>query len=287
MKRGIAGILAFFSLWALLTSVLAWPVALVVEAAAPGVFPFSRVFGRVELGVALALAAGLLRFWGEDPRPWVDGRGWRKELGRAAVWAGLGLGMVGLVAVGQVGLGVRSWGGWPGVGEVLGAVAVGVGVGSLEEFFFRGVLGLAWWRAMGNRRLGSLIFIGALIFGAAHFIRPQPGPGLEAGWLAGFQAWGRLELWAGTGHLWKLAGLILSGLILGRVVLNQGTLAGAIGLHAGWVAGLRWAESAWPVVPQAVGGWWGPSLEEGPLPFLLLLAVALFLWGRPIRANLD
>ncbi|NBS79161.1 hypothetical protein EBS57_04965, partial [bacterium] len=81
MKRGIAGILAFFSLWALLTSVLAWPVALVVEAAAPGVFPFARVFGRVELGVALALAAGLLRFWGEDPRPWVDGRGWRKELG--------------------------------------------------------------------------------------------------------------------------------------------------------------------------------------------------------------
>jgi len=170
---------------------------------------------------------------------------------------------------------------------VAGGVGVGLGVGILEEFFFRGVLGLAWWRAMGNRWLGGVIFIGALIFGAAHFIRPRPSPGLEAGWVSGFLAWGRLELWGGIGHLWKLAGLILIGLILARLVSNQRTLAGAIGLHAGWVAGMRWAESAWPVVPQSVGGWWGPSLEEGPLPFLLLLGVAFFLWGRPIRANLD
>jgi len=192
-----------------------------------------------------------------------------------------------VVAAVQVGLGVRSWAGWPGAGEVVGPAAVGLGVGILEEFFFRGVLGLAWWRAVGNRWLGGVIFIGALIFGAAHFIRPRLGPGLEAGWTAGFLAWERLELWGGTGHLWKLAGLILIGLILARVVSNQRTLAGAIGLHAGWVAGLRWAESALPVVPQAVGGWWGPSLEEGPLPFLLLLGVAFFLWGRPIRATLD
>ncbi len=287
MNRGWIGILGFFGLWVLLTSGLAWPVARVVESVAPGIFPFARIFGRVELGVALVLAAGLLRFWREDPRKWVDGKGWRKELGRAGIWAGMGLGMVGVVAAVQAGLGVRSWAGWPGVGEVVGPAAVGLGVGILEEFFFRGVLGLAWWRAVGNRWLGGVIFIGALIFGAAHFIRPRPGPGLEAGWTSGFLAWERLELWGGTGHLWKLAGLILIGLILARVVSNQRTLAGAIGLHAGWVAGLRWAESAFPVVPQAVGGWWGPSLEEGPLPFLLLLGVAFFLWGRPIRATLD
>jgi hypothetical protein len=95
-----------------------------------------------------------------------------------------------------------------------------------------------------------------------------------------------LELWSGSSHLWKFAGLILMGLILARVVWNEKTLAGAIGLHAGWVAGLRWAESGWPAVPAAVAGWWGPSLEEGPLPFLLLLVVAFWLWGRPIRARL-
>jgi hypothetical protein len=94
-----------------------------------------------------------------------------------------------------------------------------------------------------------------------------------------------LELWSGSSHLWKLGGLILIGLILARVVWNEKTLAGAIGLHAGWVAGLRWAESAWPTVPAAVAGWWGPSLEEGPLPFRLLLGVTIWLWGQPIRAR--
>ena len=79
----------------------------------------------------------------------------------------------------------------------------------------------------------------------------------------------------------------LMGLILGRMVWDKGSLAGAVGLHAGLVAGLRWAEQAWPTVPQSVSGWWGPSLDAGPLPFCLLLVVTLILWGRPIRAHLD
>ncbi|KRO60434.1 MAG: hypothetical protein ABR82_05020, partial [Verrucomicrobia subdivision 6 bacterium BACL9 MAG-120507-bin52] len=106
------------------------------------------------------------------------------------------------------------------------------------------------------------------------------------GWEVGFLAWGNLELWRGTAHLWKCAGLFLIGLILARVVWNERSLAGAIGLHAGWVAGLRFAESAFPAVPQAAEGWWGPSLEAGPFPFLLLLVVTFALWGRPIRAAL-
>ena len=60
MNRGVAGILGYFGLWWLTTSVLAWPVARAVEAIAPGVFPFSRIFGRVELGVALVFAVLIL-----------------------------------------------------------------------------------------------------------------------------------------------------------------------------------------------------------------------------------
>jgi len=158
--------------------------------------------------------------------------------------------------------------------------------GVLEENFFRGVLGLAWWRALGERRVGLGVFVGALVFAVAHFIRPGVGWDGGGGWGAGFLAWGSLELWSGTGHLWKLAGLVLIGFILVRVVWNQQSLAGAIGLHAGWVGGVRWVESACPPVPQAVEGWWGPSLDAGPLPFLLLLIVTFALWGRPIRATL-
>ena len=86
---------------------------------------------------------------------------------------------------------------------------------------------------------------------------------------------------------WKFAGLFVLGLILGRMAWSQGTLAGPIGLHTGLVAGWKIAEVAWPEVPQATAGWWGPSLEAGPLPFFILLVFALALWGRPILARLD
>ena len=286
VNRGVIGILGYFGLWMFLTSVLAWPVARGVEGVAPGIFPFARIFGRVELVVALVLAVGLLRWWGEDPRRWVDGKKWKGELGRGGLWSGVGLAMVGVVALVQVVLGVMGWGGRPGVGVWAGAIGTGLLVGVLEEYFFRGVLGLAWWRAVGERKAGLVVLVGAMIFAGAHFIRPRVGWDGGDGWRAGFLAWGSLELWSGTGHLWKLAGLVLIGLILARLVWNEQSLAGAIGLHAGWVGGLRWVESACPPVPQAVEGWWGPSLEAGPLPFLLLLIVTLALWGRPIRASL-
>ena len=80
VNRGVIGILGYFGLWIFLTSVLAWPVARGVEGVAPGIFPFARIFGRVELVVALVLAGGLLRWWGEDPRRWVDGKKWKGEL---------------------------------------------------------------------------------------------------------------------------------------------------------------------------------------------------------------
>jgi len=285
MKRGIVGILGFLGLWVLLTALLAYPVVLGVKEMAPGVFPFSRIFGRVQMGVALALIPFLLRFWAEDPRRWtgrVEGMGRFWRMGR---WGAFGIGLIVLVALGQTFLGARSWAGWPGAGVWIGAAATGILVAVLEEFFFRGVLGLAWWRAMRYRYPFGLIIFGALIFSVAHYLRPVAGP--EEGWGAGWMAWGRLELWAGSPNGWKLAVLFLMGMILGRMVWDKGSLTGAVGLHAGLVAGLRWAEQAWPTVPQSVSGWWGPSLDAGPLPFCLLLVVTLILWGRPIRAHLD
>lgn len=86
---------------------------------------------------------------------------------------------------------------------------------------------------------------------------------------------------------WRIAGLTVAGLILARMVWVQGNLWAAMGLHAGWVAGVRWAEAAFPKVSQATAGWWGPSLESGPLPFLVLLLFAFSLMGKPIRAHLD
>jgi membrane protease YdiL (CAAX protease family) len=164
-------------------------------------------------------------------------------------------------------------------------LATGCLVGFLEEFFFRGVLGMAWWKSMGHRPVGFLLAANALLFSAVHFIRPVGVRG--QGWGDGFTAWSRLELWSGTTDFWRWAGLAVAGLILARMVWSQGNLWAAMGLHAGWVAGVRWTQVSFPEVSQATPGWWGPSLEAGPLAFLSLLLLAFFLMGKPIRANLD
>lgn len=285
VKRGIFGILGFLGLWVFLTAVLAHPVALLVEGMAPGMFPFPRIFGRVQLGVALALVPLLLWFWRDHPKRFYDFSRWKTGLTRSLLWFGVGMGMVGVVAGLQVWLGVRKWATVPAVEVWAAALATGLLVGFLEEFFFRGVLGMAWWRSMSGRPAGILLAVNAVLFSAVHFIRPLAGT--EQGWADGFTAWGRLELWSGTVDPWRLAGLALAGLVLARIVWGQGNLWAAIGLHAGWVAGVRWAEASFPEVSQATAGWWGPSLESGPLPFMVLLLFAFSLMGKPIRAYLD
>lgn len=285
VKRGLCGILGFFGLWVLWTALLAPPVARLVEGMAPGVFPFSRIFGRVQLGVALALVPALLWYWQDNPKRFYDLSRWKVGLSQGLIGLVVGLGMVELVAGMQAWLGVRKWGGVPGIDLWAGALTTGCLVGVLEEFFFRGVLGMAWWRAMSQKPAGLLLGVNALLFAAVHFIRPLAGP--QEGWFDGFAAWGRLELWSGTVDPWRLAGLGVAGLILARIVWNRGNLWVAMGLHAGWVAGVRWADASFPEVAQATAGWWGPSLEAGPLPFLVLLLFAFALMGKPLRAHLD
>lgn len=277
--------IGFFGLWVFLTAILAHPVAQLVEGMTPGVFPFPRIFGRVQLGVALALVPVLLWYWQDNPKRFYDISRWKTGLSQGLIWLVVGLGMVVSVAGLQAWLGVRKWGGVPGIDLWAGALATGCLVGVLEEFFFRGVLGLAWWRAMSQKPAALLLGVNAVLFAAVHFIRPLAGS--QGGWLDGFAAWGRLELWSGTVDLWRLAGLGVAGLILARIVWNQGNLWVAMGLHAGWVAGVRCADGVFPEVSQATAGWWGPSLEAGPLPFLILLLLAFSLMGKPIRAPLD
>jgi membrane protease YdiL (CAAX protease family) len=193
--------------------------------------------------------------------------------------------MVAVTAWIQSLLGVRVWSGFPGLDVWAGALATGILVAVLEEFFFRGVLGLALWKAAGEKPVAVLLAVNAAVFAAVHFIRPHSD--LPEGVFAGFVGWSNLQLWAGPADPWKLAGLFVAGLILARITWQQQSLWAAIGLHAGWVAGLRICDGFWNEKTQATAGWWGPSLEAGPIPFVLLLVVAFALWGRPIRARLD
>lgn len=285
MNRGWKGVAVFFGVWIVVTALLFPAVRLAVEAVVPGMFTSARIFGRVQLGVALVLVPVLFWFWKDGPKRFFAA-GNRVAAGlRVLGWGGLGLGMVAVAAWIQSLLGVRAWSGIPGLDLWAGALGTGVLVAVLEEFFFRGVLGLAFWRAAGEKPVALLFGVNAAVFAAVHFIRPNAD--LPEGFLAGFVGWSNLQLWAGPADPWKLAGLFVAGLILARITWQQQSLWAAIGLHAGWVAGLRICDGGWSVKAQATAGWWGPSLEAGPIPFLLLLLVACALWGRPIRARLD
>jgi len=285
MNRGWKGITGFLGFWILLTALLFPGVRWAVETAFPGMFTSPRIFGRVQLAVALGLGIGLFWFWQDGPKRFFQGRRWPASVGRVVVWGILGAAMVALAAWMQSILGVRKWAGVPGIDLWAGALATGFLVACLEEFFFRGILGLAFWKAAGEKTMPLLIGSNALVFAVAHFLRPESE--IPPGLFSGFAAWLNLQLWAGPAEPWRLAGLFVAGLILARLVWQQQNLWAAIGIHAGWVAGLRISDGFWTKASGVSGGWWGPSLEAGPIPFVLLLLVAFALWGRPARARLD
>jgi membrane protease YdiL (CAAX protease family) len=285
MNRGWKGVAAFFGAWIVLTALLFPAVRVAVEAVVPGMFTSARIFGRVQLGVALGLVPLLLWFWKDGPKRFFAAGNPMAAGGGVLGWGGLGVGMVAVAAWMQSLLGVRDWSGTPGMDVWAGALASGLLVAALEEFFFRGVLGLAFWKAAGGRPAAVLLAVNAAVFAAVHFIRPNAD--LPEGVLAGLVGWSNLQLWAEPADPWKLAGLLVAGLILARITWQRASLWAAIGLHAGWVAGLRICDGFWPEKAQAAAGWWGPSLEAGPIPVVLLLLVVFTLWGRPIRAGLD
>jgi membrane protease YdiL (CAAX protease family) len=285
MSQGWKGLVGFFGLWVVLTAIFFPGVRAAVEAVVPGMFTSPRIFGRVQLVVALVLVPLLFWFWRDGPQRFFRLTSGKAGTVRVLLWGVLGFAMVALAAWIQSFLGVRTWAGVPGLDLWAGALATGCLVAVLEEFFFRGVLGLAFWKAAREKPMPLLLGLNALIFAAAHFLRPQSE--VSPGWFSGFAGWTHLQLWSGSAEPWRLAGLFVAGLILARLVWQQENLWASIGLHAGWVAGIRICEGFWKESAQVSGGWWGPSLEAGPIPFVLLLLVAFGLWGRPARARLD
>ena len=118
------------------------------------------------------------------------------------------------------------------------ALAAGLFAGLLEEVFFRGIL------FKGLFEQGRLrAYLGAnLFYSALHFVKPGEANFVEA-----------LEPWAGLRHLAStftpfleplpllpgIFGLFLLGVVLSFAFTRTANLYLAIGLHAGWVFGLK------------------------------------------------
>ena len=124
-------------------------------------------------------------------------------------------------------------------GTIAGALTAGIFAGGLEETFFRGLL----FKGVHDAGHPARAFLGVnLFFSALHFVRPGRSYFLDG-----------IEPFAGLRHLFTtfapfgdplailpgLVGLWLIGIVLSYALLRTGKLYLGIGLHAGWIVGIK------------------------------------------------
>ncbi len=159
--------------------------------------------------------------------------------------------------------------GWLKLGEPITAA---LGASLVEEFFFRTLLlGLL----LGSMPRRAAIFWAVFIFAMVHFLKPPVGWQIadeQITWASGFVVLGQIALGFSDIQflLAEFATLAAVGWALTQARLQTGALWGSIGLHAGWVFGLKWFSG----LTLHLKGWlpWiGPNLKVGLVPLVMVL----------------
>ena len=244
---------------------------------------FHRYFDRAMFVAALLLLwptvrALRIRSWRElglrpDPHA-----GWNALFGFVA--AG---GLLWVLGLGLWGTHVYEWRPqrfpW---GACAGFLGTAIAVALAEEAFFRGALyGLVRRTA---RARTAVVFVAAL-FAILHFLKPPPNavPVTNVRWDSGFVLvprafwqWGDTQLVLGG-----FTTLFAVALVLGYARWRTGALWLPIGLHAGWVFGLKsFNRCSRHVAPSSF--WVGDDLLHGWLPVAAVIVTGgmIFLWVR-------
>ena len=233
---------------------------------------FSRYFNRAVLVCAIVFIWPLLRWLSLDRHlipPW-------KPLGNGVShWLlGFGFAAILLLALGSAfaflgAYRIRPDAAWGRIGE---AITAALGAGVVEEFFFRGLLlGLL----LRTLRQSHALFWTTFIFAIVHFLKPPEGWQIEDAdvrWNSGLLVLRQIALGFGDVQflLAEFATLFAVGWVLAQARIKTGALWLGIGLHGGWVFGLKYFsgltfyQSGW--LP-----WIGPNLKVGLAPLLMVL----------------
>jgi len=147
-----------------------------------------------------------------------------------------------------------------------------LGAGIVEEFFFRGLLLGLLLRTMSTR---SALIAGTFIFALVHFLKPPEGWQIEDAaitWSSGFLVLQQIALGFGDVQflLAEFATLFAVGWVLARVRMQTGALWAGIGLHGGWVFGLKYF-SALTIPTSGWLPWIGANLKIGLAPLFMVL----------------
>ncbi len=158
---------------------------------------------------------------------------------------------------------------WWKLGEPITAA---LGAGIVEEFFFRGLLLGLLLRTMSVR---AALVAGTFVFALVHFLKPPEGWQIEDAavtWASGFVVLKQIAIGFGDVQflLAEFATLFAVGWVLAKARLQTGALWAGIGLHGGWVFGLKYFSA----LTTHSGGWlpWiGANLKIGLAPLLTVL----------------
>ncbi len=240
---------------------------------------FQRYFDRAMFVAAVLLLWPTVRAlrigsWGElglRRDPWA----WRNALFGFAAASGL----LWTLGVALWGTGVYAprprvpWGTFSGF---LGTALV---VAALEEAFFRGAM---FGLVRRTARPGTALVFVAALFATLHFLKPPPNamPLTDVRWFSGFVLlpkafwqWGDLRLVLGG-----LTTLFAVALVLGYARWRTGALWLPIGLHAGWVFGLKTFSRVSRHTAEA-SFWMGDDLLHGLAPVAVVLLTGAVVWA--------
>lgn len=233
---------------------------------------FSRYFNRAVLLCAIVFILPLLRAVQLDrhllPTWQPVGRG----IGQWALGFTLAAGL--LLALGFLFLKMGAYQlrprpDWFKFGEPLTAA---LGAGIVEEFFFRGLLLGLLLRSMSVPRA---LWVGTFIFAIVHFMKPPEGwqiADADVTWTSGFLVLRQIA--AGFGDvdflLAEFATLFAVGWVLAQARMKTSALWLGIGLHGGWVFGLKYFSALTRSQPGWLP-WIGSNLKIGLLPLLVVL----------------
>ncbi|MDF1656381.1 MAG: CPBP family intramembrane metalloprotease [Verrucomicrobiales bacterium] len=167
---------------------------------------------------------------------------------------------------------------------LLQALGTGFAVGFLEEFVFRGALQAVLAKVL---KPVPLFFTIAIFFAVIHFFNAPPT--LEIGpvtWGTGFWMVGRIFQYFFSQFadpyflLSEFAVLFAIGLVLGYTRMKTGSLWLGIGLHAGWVFGVKTLS---PMTSRAferaeMMPWLGDTLRVGLVSTIIVLLTGAGVW---------
>jgi membrane protease YdiL (CAAX protease family) len=241
--RAFACFLAAIAGTLLLAALLAYPAYLLVHPLRPDWW-FDKIATRLWQLLMLAAVVLVIRrlrltnkadFGYGAPRP-----RWQRQF-----WIGLAAGLATMlpVTLTLLALDVRPLRAGLDAALLADALLAGLGsglaVGFLEETFFRGLMQGAVLR--GLRRPLPAIALVAVVYAALHFLARVRIPHEQVDWLSGLTLLGAvLGNFAAPGAVVdSFLALVAVGLLLGLVTWWTGSIALAVGLHAGWVWMMR------------------------------------------------